>query len=436
MLSACSEEANVKDEDIEPIDSEVVSILVWENISEDSYLNKYITEIKRDKEMDVKVIAVEANTEEEYLEKLNTRLYTDKGPTLIYVPSAKFDKYKVYMDKDFTLKDYSKIENSNNIYENLKYDSEGFIPIGMTPIGISLKIDRLEELGIDIPDVDWSLNEYQKVKEQWLSVEKRRLTGMQYWEEVIFPLYELNIWDKKKNNVNLASEELVSYINNANDRIYSKYELVDDDYEALYRRFNDNESKEYRDEFSFWSNMYDSNKYPLDSSTPILEPYIAEQMGREVKGNDIKRKYYPDVTDKYNSLYTWGFIINKNHPKVKEGVEFVNLLLSDKAQFDMYKMSNVGYPVVKTVEGDIRKYEEENGIHLDAIELRREVISRIESGEIKPRYKYDNLLGEDFYEMLEKDLLKFIITDKDYSEDELIGELRKLENKYNIWLRE
>ncbi|SCG83954.1 hypothetical protein DW1_2390 [Proteiniborus sp. DW1] len=135
-----------------------------------------------------------------------------------------------------------------------------------------------------------------------------------------------------------------------------------------------------------------------------------------------------------NIFDTWGFIVNANGKNIELGMEFINELLEDDNQLEMFTKEYSPYPVNKEIENEISKIETEKGINEESIGLRKYLINQIELGNYE-RY-HSSIKKQELQSKLYLDFVEYIFADELYTDEELSEELQKLETKYRIWLNE
>ncbi|RKD31955.1 extracellular solute-binding protein [Thermohalobacter berrensis] len=393
-------------------------------------LQGYIDKFQLETGIKVKIDAIEANTYDDYIKKLNTKLYFKKGPTLILFSES--ENYSKYIDNGVALNVKGRINNYKKIYNSLKY-KDSFVPIGMTYVATILNKNLLEELGMKEPNFNWTNKEYLHIKKKWLEEEPRYFNITEYKDIVVNPLNRLEIIDKDKKIVTLNNLKVKNVIKDAQKKIFSDNYIINSKYSYMdyYEMFFDYDSDKYLKSMR--------KDYHYENRNKVLKyRFGINGLKTLVTSTKMKKEnllILPRI-DKDIGLKTWGFIVNKNGKNVEIGMKFLDGLLSDEVQLLMFNFSTYGgYPVNKNIEDKISKIERKNNVSKKAIELRKYILKKIKAGIYKPYRQIDSVKYE-FQLMLHKDLMKLIFTDKLYTDEELSMELQKLENKYNIWLNE
>ncbi|MTI71844.1 MAG: hypothetical protein FH751_16470 [Firmicutes bacterium] len=298
---------------------------------------------------------------------------------------------------------------------------------------IVLDENMLNNLSIKKPSLNWSKNDYYNIKDTWIQTEKKVPLTKDFYDELItYPLYNIDILDNEKNEFKINTKEMMDFIVNVRNEIDDNYIIKAETYEKFYDRYDSSSTsyeriKQFDYELSIQDKLLIKTMF---SGNAMMSMDISSDMDRK---SDVV--YLPNVRSKYDRLIVKGFLLNKNGANRDKGIKFLNGLISDKVQIKLYRLTDFKYPVNKYIEKDIEKIEKERNINKKAIELRKYIIEKIKKEDYLPNYKYFNTLNLDFYNMFKKDLLKLILN-KNIDNKEINNELKRVENKYNIWLKE
>ncbi|WP_425449668.1 extracellular solute-binding protein [Dethiothermospora halolimnae] len=410
--------------------SKEITIAVWNKyIGGDGELVDPIignTRIKFGLERDVSVSydIIYANTFEEYLEKLNIRLYQDNGPTLLYFYNS--SSAKKYIEQGIALDVKNKIQNTKKLYDIFVGDNMYYIPIGMNYSAISLYKETLDMLDIKEPSLNWTKKDFLDIREKWLNYEKRLFTGQEYLYLVTYPYYELDIIDGKTKEIHLNNDGVKEFLRKTRSDIFSeKYCLSHDPdfyYNAIFN-FKSKESNILSDEIKSYGDQLLSTSYSENTL--------------KVRSRVRKNKNIIVLPSVYNKdLHTYGFMVNKNGKNVKLGLEFINELLSNENQMKLYTDEVYWfYPVNKEIEDEINERDKKNNMDEKYISMRKIILDRIKS------QKGINYLGEGMKvkhirDSIKKDFFKIIFSEKEYTDEELENKLIEMENKYQLYFRE
>ncbi len=394
-------------------------------------LLNYKQRFEREKGVKINFDIITASNADDYDKKKNIKLYLNDGPTLIFI--SEFEPYKNYIEQGIAVDIKGKIPNLEKVYNGLIDDESYFVPIGMSCLTTTLNRYSLEKLGIDKPKPDWTRDDYLSIKEKWLKLEPEHFTGLEYWELLIPALNELDILDELNKKVSLNNSKAIDCINDVRKEIFSDKYILNEDYtyENYYNMIFEKESEEYKNS-KYLEQYFDSKGLTptySGSSDGLKSLEVSDVIGIN---NDI---VLPDVVYGEDEIFwIWGFIVNRNGKNIELGMEFINGLLKDDVQLEMFTQEYSAYPVNKEIEDEISKIEEEKSINEKAVELRKYILSQIKTGNY--RRSYSSKKKEEMLSMLYKDFAKYIFADEPYSDKELGNELQKLEDKYNMWLNE
>lgn len=392
-------------------------------------LARYIMKFEAEKGIKVNFEKINFSNYDDYIQKLNTKLYMKEGPTLVFFSTA--ENYGKYIDAGIALNIKGKIPNYDKVYDSLKY-KDSFVPVGMSYISTVLNKSALDELDMEEPNIDWTHEEYSRIKEQWIKhKEQVNFSYIVYRDIVERPLNDLEIIDKEKKVIYLNTSEIKDLINIAREKLFSGSYIINQQYSYMdyYNAFFDYNTNEHlkTKEFDFWN---DNNMLERRFGVRALKSFVTSSYIEKENVLILPR------LDVDTALSTSGFIINRNGKNTDLAIDFLNGLLDDEVQLSMFNnLTYGGYPVNKDIEEKISKIELDNDVNKDAIILRKYILEKIKAGELKPYKQIDSTLYE-FRQMLHKDLMKLIFSKEEYSDEELSKELQKLEDKYNMWLKE
>lgn len=389
---------------------------------------KYNEEFEKETDIKVKFDLIEGKSYEEFIKKLNTKLYLNKGPTLIYLEEM---PYKIYKDSGVALNLKGKVTNLDNIYDAVKDKDGYFVPIGMTVDSININKEEFGYLNLKEPNYTWGWNDYVEIRDKWFEKNNVNLK-VPFIKEIYLPVIErLNFFDRKNNEVIVNTDEVTETIKYLRNEFFGgKYNLLnqfkgEDYYKAI-----------------FTTEQMNPEYYKITGGTPmnyifkgrnnILYP---SQTHKEVRAN---RMVLPNVKYKNRSIFIGGFLVNRNGANIEKGVKYLNKIISEKAQMKLYKSGRKFYPVNKNIEDEIMAMEKKEDLYKETLELKQYGLKRIKEGKNKPNILYRDqdmsmfILNGKLYE----DIFKIVFADKEYSDEKLKRELQQLENKYTIWMNE
>ena len=444
LLVSCTNESNV--DSISNEDKEI-AIAIWEKDYYDGHIDDmpYFHDVcKYDdiKDIKVKFDIIKGDTYEEFLDNINVKLYLDKGPTLIYI-SYKPYYYQMFKEKGIAKKvDHNMIPNINNIYDFYLEEEIYFVPIGAYYICTSFNKAQIEKLDIEIPGFNLTINEYYDIREKWVKATAPiELSSKDVDDIVTYKLDNINIFTEDNKSIKLDTREMKENIRDMRKEIYSgKYILpdgfTDEDYYNACIDYKGQYRWKYED---FW--FKSATIYYL-----YFNAYDGLKTASMKSGMIDNRIHFPNVKKPKYNVRLGGFIVNSNGKNKELGYKFLNSLLREEFQMQMYRGDNGDYvvpsnmytPVIKTVEDDIEKVESKQDLEPEIIELKNYIYDKMEKGEIRPEiYKKDKTLKTvTLRKRLYKNLFKFIFTEEEYGDEELSRELQKLEDRYNLYLNE
>ncbi|SHH34340.1 ABC-type glycerol-3-phosphate transport system, substrate-binding protein [Caloranaerobacter azorensis DSM 13643] len=385
--------------------------------------NTYKEKFERENGIKVKFDAIDTEN------KMRSKLYLKDGPTLIYIGPWEF--YGNFVKTGIALKVDDKLKNYAKIYDSIKDENGYFVPIGMAHYPVLLNRRVFEKLGIEEPGLDWTREDYFRIREKWLDEEPQNFTPFLFKELIGNVMEELEIYDLENNRINIDKSKMIEYIKKLKDELHSGRYILNDNYtfENYYKMFFEIRSEEYKKVREMVS---------YNETNSIRRQFYAKNalnsLGNSLEMDVREHIILPQVIDKFNELVLWGFVVNKNGKNIDLGLEFLNGLLSDEVQLELFKKKR-DYPVNKDIEDEIEKIEKDNNVNEKSIALRKYVLSKIKSGDYKSLNSYnDKYLIID--SELTRNIIKFVFADKDYTDEEMVKEIEKFENKLNMWLNE
>jgi maltose-binding protein MalE len=369
---------------------------------------------------------------EENAGELMTKLITKNGPELII---DDWNNARRLIEQGAVVDARDKVSNISKMYASLVDSEAYYIPIGIEYQPIVLKKDMLDELQLPTPKLSWTALDYYNMMDKWLEQSNRIFTMFELNETSYRYLRELELFDYKNKKANINTKELKNALVRIKEKIFSGNYILDKNYtyKNYYNMLFEYTSQEYIED----SKLYLSTEYKEQSLRNRSDESIINLLyAKDFDFRLGKLVVLPDSLSKDNLLWSLGFMINRNGANLELAYEFVNGLLSDELQLEMYELERPKiYPVNKAIESKIADIEKKEGYSEEALQLKEFIINKIEKGEFQLSQLRD-MKEHDLYWMLIKDLMQFIFTDKPYSDAELSSELQKLEDKYNIILSE
>ncbi|WP_425449798.1 extracellular solute-binding protein [Dethiothermospora halolimnae] len=420
-----------------------VTIAIWEDNYHYYQVNLEmlvysLDEIEKETGLKIKYDIIKGETQEEFFKKLNTKLYLDKGPTLIYLCETPI---KIYTDSGVALNLDGKLKNLNKIYDSIKDKNNYFVPIGMKTGIFLIDRDELNYLGIKEPEYDWSWDDYISIKNKWLGKNKVKLRRYIIRDLYDYNINQLDIIDTKNKEANINTEEMKKCIKGLREEFFGgKYILPKDFKEGDYYNAyftTKNISEQGKEEYKRFIRYYNQDYILIYTGEHALYPYVTNKRNKE---NKI---IVSNIINGDRNLSLGGFLVNKNGENIEEGIKFINYLLSDEVQKKLYNSEREPYvlsfyPVNKDIEDEIKKLEKNRDLSDKALKIKAEELEKIKSGENKPKLTYEdqNMSIYILKDKLYKDIFKLVFADEEYSDSKLERKLQELENQYNIYLNE
>lgn len=378
----------------------------------------------------------------DFEKKVATSFYASDGPELVFITNA--THLVNSMVKQSAVDDANgKISNTGKIYAALLGKKIYYVPIGMAPITEQFNKKMLDELGMREVRPDLTKEGYYEIRDRWLAKAPRILAWRDFNYTLDKYLDQDKIYDSTSNRVTLDTPAVKEALKNIHDEIYNNYKLDKSyTYKNYYNMLYVPESKEYKN----LEKLYFSPGYKTQS----LWGQISGENGNMLFARNIQAALLSDVEviPQYSngkmSLKTCGFLVNKKGKNLELAYKFIDGLLDNEAQLDMMKPGKIFqyYPVNKDIEEEIKNTDFQEKYDEHAIATRDYMLDMIKNGKCELYLDTDGTehgassKWNGLYDRLTKEMIKLIFADKPYSDAELSGELKKLENELNIWLNE
>lgn len=382
------------------------------------------------------------NDMENFQKKINTYLHEKKGPELILGSDSQRDMVQRLIKQSAVINLRDNIQNIKKIYDTLLNQEVYYVPIGIENIGQSFNNKVLEELGIKELGTEWSPKDYFELREKWLKHTPRYFTTGEFTYITERYLWQCELYDGQNKKATINTLEVKSAIKSIRDEIYGSYKLNNNyKYENYYNMLYEPTSEEALSEKELLSSTdYKQQNLLARASSNTSSRLYARQIKYTLDSGLVLKPNYKDVDTDLNSF---GFLVNKNGNNLELAYEFINGLLADEMQMEMWQPSNIYqfYPVNKEIEEKIIKAEVEENADQKAIAIKEATLNRIKQGHAYLYVLRNMDIGitiekYQLYERLKKQMMKFIFADIPYSDEELSRELKELEAEYTIWLNE
>lgn len=390
------------------------------------FLKNITEEYEKEKGIKVNIKRLSGEYYNDYIKMRHSELDLEEGPELVFID---------VWDSCVDLIKSGKVANINGRIENIYKLNSGlrddyFVPVSIYNGNLTLNKEKIKSLGLVMPNYDWSRNDYLKIRDKWLENEEIRFNQDEYWNLIKTTWDDVNIVNDETDKIDLNNQIIKDYVKRIREDIHSKYILYDnytcENYSNMFSDFRSDEFREgievFKEELEkhFVMTPYEYRKNllnPLDSNSIIIDESV---------------EVLPDVVE-YGKVHAWGFLVNKNGRNNELAIEFLNKLLSDEIQLEMYILgsnSSGMAPVSKDIEDEIERINVDNDISNKAIDTRKFILNEIE----KENYKLVNVYAdENEFKKIKfvKGIIKIIFADKPCT-DEKIGELLlELEEELN-----
>lgn len=446
-LASCSKAKNTEGDGVilpTPKDGKaeltiLISSIDYKGLSGNFWFSKYIEKFKQDFGVDIKFEQIETNTGgmtpeeyDEYLKKVFVKLTAKDGLELVF---SHYMNLQALIDQQAVIDLRGKVSNLDKVYDSLLSDKVYYAPLGIDYIGALVNIKALDELGLKAPMMNWTLKDYYNARNKWTLSHKTTFNGYEYLKVFDQFINTESLYKAEENKVVLNSPEVRQKINDLRSYIFGgTYQLPTGyTYENYYNMLYEYNSKERKDSNKIAGNIL--AKGHLDGGG-IDNLFRAKNLQERIKGYAVIRE--PRNMSSDELLDSYGFLVNKNGKHLDLAYEFINGLLSDENQMAMFQYEDMNYPhypVNKDIEADILKLEAEAGLDPRAIQVKSIVLQDLKAGKCR-LWTNANINIYRLFDMIDKDLTKFILADEPYSDELLQAELKKLEDKYNIYLNE
>ncbi|MTI65802.1 MAG: extracellular solute-binding protein [Firmicutes bacterium] len=428
LTTSCNMETNSKYKEDE--DKEEISIFCINTSGQ--HLSTFLSQkILFEQEYDVKVKleSVEVKNAEEYNEALTLMMNKTEGPTLIFIRLGR--NYTRFLDAGIAVNLSGKIPNRKNVFKEIITD-EYFLPLGVyyPTVSIDREVYKELDLEVDIPDLDWTMEDYRELKKASLDKEPRQLNIWSY--EEIFDMFfkGIDLIDEEKNKAKINTKEVKESLKEIKQEVYSgRYILPPNyNYENYKNMLLDYNSEEYK---------LSRSLYREELEEKLINPMFINAL--KPKSNNSaslakKRVVLPDIASDNGKLMVSGFILNRNGKNKELGLELLNYLLSKESQETVLRSAFL-YPSIRGFESKMELIERGNFTHQDFIDLRKYTFKNFKKG----KYKVGNNISEQQTSILvdlKKISIDYVFRDKPFTEEELNHILIRKEDKYSIWLNE
>lgn len=396
------------------------------------YINKFEddfgVEIKLEKIMTNAGGLITPEQQSQYMQKLSTKLLPKDGPELIF---TEYMPMEALIEQHAVQDVRGKIDNLSNIYDSLLGDKVYYVPLGLHYYALKIREDALKEMNLVEPALAWTSKDYYAIRDQWISQNQVWFSPWEYYM-VFTQFIDLeSLYKDGDSRIYINTQDMRQKINDVRNYIFGgRYKLIRGyKYENYYNMVFEGKSQEYKDGRENYLKNNDNGHIDAGLAANIFR---AKEM--DWKSKSFGTIMYPQFKDNEMIIESYGFLVNKNGKNLDLAYEFINGLLSDEVQMDMFESESRYYPVNKNIEADILKLEADGVSDPRVIEVKSYALQQLKDGQ------YDLWITsggvQNIRWTIEMDLTKFILADNPYSDEQLKAELKRLEDKYNVWLSE
>lgn len=391
-------------------------------------------EFDYDDKVKVEVIRLNVNSREELMREKNLLLSSENGPTLIMVDLG-YNSMDELIDYGIAMKIDDQLENYKNVYDFLKDDY--YVPLGLSASGTIVNTDTLEEMGEEVPNADWTREDFYHIQEKWFEDHDVYINYYEFQRLYNYYFADVELMDIT-GKVDLNNAQTVDKIMAVRD------EFISNNYKIEPRMSMNTLQKMVRldtNDAWWWNERIrvenEVNHFVINDNVNALHPFSTYHplLYRPLK-------LLPRVHEGNSTITDMGFIVNVNGVNSEYGLKFLDHIISDDYQFYIYekKMLDVLAPSISTIEDRIlnkhpRKVGDvEKKVAPFAFETRAQIIADLESGKITPNRKSRQVL------ILERNFRQFVIeiafNDIFFSRKQIEDKLKKLEREVYLKMNE
>lgn len=370
----------------------------------------------------------DAGDEDAYMKELSTRLYMKDGPELVF---TEYFYFKQVIEQNAVEELDGKVSNIDKLYRGLLQEKNYYVPIGMSYYCFGINNSVLKALYAPELDLNWTQEDYFRLWDQWIETAKPYFNAAEYND--VYNRYiqsQLNLkYDSASIDIDIPT--VIAGIKKARAMIYDGSYRLHKDYR--YQNYYNMMFAEGSKESTVSQELYNANTKSHIRNTFVLNGFRVDEIMKKSKENNAV--ILPKFSNEKAYISTCGFLVNKNGKNKELAYEFINGLLSDEAQWKLFDEGGRYYPVSKAIESKILNIEAQKYGDSKAAELKRFLLNQLNDGKCETDAATDERL-KSIKDMMYRDLSKYILSDEEYSDDALKVELKKLEDKFDIYLNE
>ncbi len=281
----------------------------------------------------VRFTTLESGSVSEYLKARSFKMLSEDAPEIIITDTTDTTLYSLFSN-DALLPIRDRLTNADAIYPGLSTDK--IIPIGMQFPTYGINTSLLEERGLDIPEIDWTLDEYLDLYSKTLDVKPVRLNGILLRDFLAMPLYQDPLLDYENGQVLLTEDRFNQMVDSLAAEFRSPRYITNSRYtHTTYYTMAMGLEKGW-DWYLFNMNREDhllnvltfNNHNLLNSRSLNVEFYIA----------GMKVMYSPRPN---RGMYVAGMTVNRRSQNIDEAVDFIDFYLSKDIQWTSFEKKGI-----------------------------------------------------------------------------------------------
>jgi len=406
-------------------------------------LNTYGSLFEKKTGVKVTYINIEANNYDDFIRKRNILLYKSNGPTLILMNT--YPDWRL-VDNKAVLNIEEAVINYENLYDSLK--TQYFIPVSISARTYPINRLVIEQLDIALSNNEWNqedyfnitVEEYFSIFDQWLQKSELNLDIYPFLQLRNRIFYGLEYINQTTGKLELGRDEIIDAFIKLREEVFSGKFIIDPsyNYDNFHNMMFDVNSNEGKKAFQLYSkDRFDLKKYIHDPYPYNL--FSSAQTSQVIK--DPELLFIPSEADMF-ILGRW-VAVNRNGSNADLGIEFLNYLISDEVQMDMYKTYiiqrrhfNLGGYVIKSIEELVDQMDRDRDLPQTAINLRKHMYDNLNAGKYNHLGYKENVKMEYIRRRITQEQFKIVFSDTYYTRDQILESLKRLESELNIYLME
>ncbi len=398
-----------------------------------------VKNLPTDSNINFKVVEMNISSLEDYIEKRNNLLMQDDTPELVCTYNGDYQKESL-LNSGAVVDVSSKLNNYQNVYDNFK--ESYYLPILLKYTGIIVDTNQLSIENMECPPMNWTRLDYRNINDQWLKKHPQPLS-IEVFRDMVFREFSSEKLIDADGKVGFSTNAVLNHYKSLTKEIFSKDYTISND---IINHYSIDESK---------------GKDILDSSTSEIT--IGKNIDKQISYTYADSWYLPYTINILNPLSVYkeifmtdyvvrpnvildepgislGFLVTANGKNQLAAVKVIDTLLSDESQMDFYK-GLYWSPISKAVENQVEDYNLEyfekyniDPESMNLYELRNKAIDVVNGeGIYNDQLSIAETKARDVFS---SSLYGFIITRPEANDEEILLQLKKLEDSFNLEVSE